>query len=70
METKSMNAQVELPFRFCIRRRFAVSAFDAVSILLRLHSRNTPVVFLLFRRIAVFVVFAFRSITFAFRFIP
>ena len=37
----------------CARRRFTVSAFDAVSVLLRLHSTNACVAFLLFCRVAV-----------------
>ena len=39
-----MNAPVKFPVRF---------AFDAVSILLRLHSRNAQRAFLLFRRLVV-----------------
>ena len=37
----------------CVQRRFAVSAFHAISVLLRLHSRNAHVAFLLFHHVAV-----------------
>ena len=37
----------------CIRCYFAISAFDGVSVLLYLHSRNAHVAFLLFRRVTV-----------------
>ena len=60
-----MNAQVKFPFRLCstlfccfrVRRRFAVSAFDADSVLLRLRSRNC------------FITLPFRCVCILFRFV-